>query len=127
MSLKKIVIPSESPGGLNAAPGEHFGQCAVFTVVTVEEGVIYSTTCHKNIHALCRNCFIPIKYLLDLGMDTLLVNRLGAMPLRILNEIGVSVYHFSNQKIVNDVVKDFIMGKLKQFTQNDVCHGECGQ
>jgi hypothetical protein len=35
-----IAIPSDDSGGLDAAVSEHFGHCAAFTLVTVEEGAI---------------------------------------------------------------------------------------
>ena len=31
-----IAIPSQSPGGLDAGLGAHFGHCDLYTLVTVE-------------------------------------------------------------------------------------------
>ena len=125
MSSIKVVVPSEAPGGLDAAPCRHFGLCSMFTAASLENNRISSVTIHKNEHILCRDCFAPIKYLLGNGMDVLLVNRLGVFPFRILESIGISVYYFSEQKSVRELIEDFICGKLRSFTHEDTCNGEC--
>lgn len=97
----------------------------MFTVALVEHDRVSSVTVHKNTHILCRNCFAPVKNLLGYGMDVLLVNRLGVFPFRIMEGMGISVYHFSAQKDVREAVDDFLHGKLRKFTHEDTCHGEC--
>ena len=125
MGRRKIIIPSEYPGGLDAAPSEHFGLCAMFTTVILENGVIASVTSNKNTHILCRNCFSPIKYLLENGMDVLLVNRLGLFPFRVLEGMRIPVYYFSGYRQVRGVLDDFLHGRLRRFTHDDTCNGDC--
>ena len=36
MSKTVLAIPSELPGGMDAGMGMHFGHCAIYTVVEVE-------------------------------------------------------------------------------------------
>ena len=35
-----IAVPSANPGGLEAAMGMHFGQCELFTLVTIQDGAV---------------------------------------------------------------------------------------
>ena len=125
MSRRKIIIPSESPGGLNAAPCEHFGQCPVFTAVTVEENAISSVDVIPNSHVGCRNCFDPIKYLWERGMSALLVYKLAVFPLRILDTLGISVFRINTAASVQEAVEAYLQGQLKVFTPGDTCSGEC--
>lgn len=125
MGRRTIIIPSEFPGGLEAAPSEHFGLCSMFTIVVEENGIIYSVKSNKNNHIRCRNCFSPIKYLLEIGMNVLIVNKLGLFPFRVLQNVDISVYYFSEYKNVHDVIEDFIHGKLRSFTADDVCNADC--
>jgi len=39
-----IAIPSDEPGGLDAGISEHFGHCAAFTLVSIEDGEIFDIT-----------------------------------------------------------------------------------
>ena len=125
MARRKIIIPSESPGGLDAATHEHFGQCPVFTVVAVEEEAISSVDVIPNTHVGCRNCFDPIKYLWEKGMSILLVHKLGVFPLRILDTLGISVFRVRSTMTVNEAVEAYLQNQLKTFGPCDTCSGEC--
>ena len=125
MSRRKIIIPSESPGGLSAAPCEHFGQCPVFTMVTVEENSISAVEVIPNDHVGCRNCFDPIKSLWERGMSVLLVYKLGLFPLRVLDSLGIPVHHLSDSKTVEEAVKGYLQNQLRDFSAYDTCSGEC--
>lgn len=44
-----VAIPSANPGGLQAALGEHFGHCEVYTLVCLDDGDIKRVEVIQNI------------------------------------------------------------------------------
>lgn len=125
MKGKNIVIPSEEPGGLSAAPCGHFGICPLFTVVSIENGTVAAVRIFPNNYRGCHNCLKPIRKMLDMGIDVLLTHRLGLYPLRVLEDLSISVLYFGKYKYINEIVDDFIGSKLRSFSVDDTCQGEC--
>ena len=125
MARRIIIVPSEIPGGLDAVPCEHFGQCAVFTIVTLEDNTISSVEAIDNVQSGCRNCFNTISFLREKGMSELLVRKIGIFPLRILDSIGIPIHYIGREGTVEAAVRSFLQGQLKDFDINDTCSGEC--
>lgn len=125
MPARKIIIPSEAPGGLNATLCDHFGQCAMFTAVTIEENSISSVEVFPNSKSGCRNCYDPIRYLWEKGMNILVVHKLGVFPLRILENLGVPVFYANVTMTVKEAAESYLKGQLKEFSSYDTCSGEC--
>ncbi|WP_446425306.1 NifB/NifX family molybdenum-iron cluster-binding protein [Mailhella sp.] len=120
-----IVVPSESAAGLSAPLAEHFGLCPFFTFVSLEYGAVVSIESLPNTHHGCRDCMTPIKFLWNRHMDILAVRKLGKLPLHLLQDIGVSVLFCQKEKTVAQVVEACLKGKLREFTMDDTCSGEC--
>lgn len=125
MGCMTVVIPSESPGGLDAAPCGHFGHCPMFTLLTVKNGVVLAADSLVNSHADCRNCHAPVRFLWNQGITDLLVHKMGVFPLRLLNGLGVSVYFAPRMKTVRRVADAFLGNRLREFRFEDACNGEC--
>ncbi len=125
MSCMTVVIPSECPGGLNAAPCGHFGHCPAFTLLTVKNSMVLAVDSLVNIHADCRNCHVPVRFLWDQGITDLLVCKMGVLPLRLLTELGVSVYFLPHMRTVRHAAEAFLGNRLRAFRFEDACNGEC--
>ncbi len=125
MRRRKVVIPTKQSNGFNSEPCEHFGKCSVFTIVTLEDGVITAVETVPNEFCGCCSCYDVIRLLREKGMTALLVHKIGMYPLRILDELNVSVHFFSRKKNIRDVLEDFLRDKLRDFSHSDICDGEC--
>lgn len=120
-----VAVPSEAPGGLDAAPSTHFGHCAAYTVATVDNGAI------KDVRVLPNNghehggCVQPVQELAKGGVRALLAGGMGMRPLSAMQEAGIKVYHTAGFATVKDALEAFAAGRLQAFGPDQLCKG-CG-
>lgn len=124
MSEKTLVaVPSEAPGGLDAAPSAHFGHCAAYTIATLEDGKIAATRVVENHGHEHGGCVQPVKELAKDGVTVLLAGGMGQRPLAAMQEAGMKVYHSPDAPTVKAALEAFMAGKLKQFGVEQLCTG----
>jgi predicted Fe-Mo cluster-binding NifX family protein len=58
-------------------------------------------------------------------MNDLIVYKLGVFPLRILESLGVPVFHAGGTMTIKEAVESYLQGQLKAFSAYDTCSGEC--
>ncbi len=124
-----IAIPSEVPGGLDANVSEHFGHCAAFTLVNVEDGVIGEVTVLGNAGHEQGGCMAPVHLLKGKEVDTLLAGGMGMRPLSGFQQVGIAVYSTESAHSVREAVELFLADKCRQFGEGQTCGGgggECG-
>lgn len=121
-----VAVPSNAPGGLQAAPSAHFGHCDAYTVATVSDGVISDVRTVPNAGHEHGNCLAPVQALAGMGVDTLIAGGMGMRPLNGLQQAGVTVYYSANLPTVEAVLQAFAAGKLVPFGADDLCKGNCG-
>jgi predicted Fe-Mo cluster-binding NifX family protein len=123
MNVHLIAIPSESPGGLDAPLGAHFGHCDLYTLVQVEDGKINQVDVIPNVPHQQGGCMAPVQYLAGKGVKQLIAGGMGLRPLMGFNQVGIKVFHGAMAKTVGEAVQSAIDGKLVEFTQNHTCGG----
>lgn len=123
MNTHLIAIPSESPGGLDAPLGAHFGHCDLYTLVQVEDGKINHVDVIPNVPHQQGGCMAPVQYLAGKGVKQLIAGGMGLRPLMGFNQVGIKVFHGATAKTVGEAVQSAIDGKLVEFTQNHTCGG----
>ncbi len=121
-----IAIPSENPGGLEAAISDHFGHCAAFTIVEVNDGKIGRVDIVPNGGHEQGGCMAPVKFLKERNVNALLSGGMGMRPLAGFQSVGITVYHKGNASTVNDAVTRFMDGKCPEFGKNHTCGGGGG-
>jgi len=121
-----IAVPSENPGGLEASIGAHFGHCDMYTLVSVEEGVIGEVSVIPNIPHQQGGCMAPVQYLAGKGVQHLIAGGMGFRPLMGFNQVGIKVYYGGETRTVGDAVQAAIEGRLTQFSQEHTCGGGGG-
>lgn len=119
------AVPSEAPGGLNAAPSAHFGHCAAYTIAKVENGHISSIHVMPNAGHEHGSCTEPVNALASAGVTALLAGGMGMRPLNAMRAAGIKVYHATGFATVADALKAFAIGTLKTFGEDQLCKG-CG-
>lgn len=119
------AVPSEAPGGVEAAPSAHFGHCAAYTVATIEDGKIKDVKVVANQGHDHGGCVQPVQELAKAGVKALLAGGMGMRPLAAMREAGMKVYHQSGFATVGEVLEAFAAGKLQVFGEDLLCKG-CG-
>lgn len=120
-----VAVPSEAPGGLDAAPSAHFGHCAAYTIATVKEGAIGDIKIEPNRGHEHGGCVEPVKELAKQGVSALLAGGMGMKPLGAMMESGIRVYYAAGFATVRDALEAFAAGKLQAFGRDKLCKG-CG-
>lgn len=118
-----VAIPSAEPGGLEAAVDAHFGHCAMYTIVTVQDGEVQEITTLPSVPHVQGGCLAPVNYLAEKGVKALIAGGMGLRPLMGFNEVGIDVFHGSNAPSVGAAVKAFLNDGLPRFTQDQTCGG----
>lgn len=121
-----VAVPSDAPGGLDAAPSAHFGHCDAYTLARVENGRISQVDVNYNEGHEHGNCLQPVQELAQKGVTALLAGGMGMRPLQAMQAAGITVYHNAGQTTVRDALNAFADGKLLPFGADQLCKGGCG-
>jgi predicted Fe-Mo cluster-binding NifX family protein len=123
MNRALIAIPSEAPGGLESPLGAHFGHCALYTLVSVENGEVQRVDVVPNVPHQQGGCMAPVQYLAEKGVNRLIAGGMGLRPLMGFHQVGIDVYHGGEARTVGEAVQAAIEGQLAQFRQEHTCGG----
>lgn len=118
-----VALPCESPGGLEARVGLHFGHSELFTIVSLEEGEIKEVKTVNSIPHQQGGCMAPVVYLARNGVRALIAGGMGMRPLMGCSQLGIDVYHLGDASTVQEAVLALIAGRLPQFNQDLTCGG----
>lgn len=121
-----VAVPSEAPGGLDAAPSAHFGHCAAYTIAKMEQGKIGDVSVEENHGHEHGGCVQPVRELAAKGVTVLLAGGMGMRPLNAMQEAGIKVYYSVGQPTVKAALEAFASGKLQAFGTDQLCKGNCG-
>lgn len=125
MSVVKVVVPTNNPGGMEAERSDHFGHCDVFTLITINDGKIDSVETMEQIEHGAGGCMVPVQTLRDYGAHAIVVGGIGARPLAGFAEVGIDVYFAPREQIrtVDDVMTAFLAGNLPVMQPGQACKG----
>lgn len=121
----KIAIPTDNPGGLQAARSEHFGHCDVFTVVELEKSDVVHVEQVTNTPHDQGGCVAPVNLLKNAGVEAIVVSGMGARPMQGFSEAGITVYFADNITVTDadSAVKKFVEGRLPVMHPAQACKG----
>ncbi len=121
----RVAIPSNNPGGIDAARSEHFGHCDVFTVVELEDKQAGSVSIVQNVPHGSGGCLGPVTVLQDAGVDAIVVSGMGARPMQGFSEAGITVYYADNKQIkdVKSAVEKLSGSGLPVMNPDQACKG----
>jgi predicted Fe-Mo cluster-binding NifX family protein len=116
----RIAIPSELPGGLDAARSGHFGRCDCFTMVDVVDGTVGEVEVLHNAPHTEGGCMAPVLLLAEHNVDAIVVDGIGGRPLMGFNQVGIAV-HAGVGGDVKATVQAFIQGGLPVVGLEGAC------
>ena len=120
-----VAVPSQEPGGLEAAPHVHFGRCSIYTLAWVKEGQVKNVTVRANAAHLPGDCGSPVQNLANMGVTVLLAGGMGVRPLRALQAAGIAVYHNAGLPSVGACLEAFAQNRLAAFGTEHLCRDGC--
>ena len=118
-----IAVPSENPGGMDAAVGAHFGHCDCYTLVQLDKGQVADIRVIANVAHQQGGCMAPVKHLAENGVNQLISSGMGMRPLMGFNQMGINVFYGDGTRTVGEAVKALLGGKLKRFHHENTCSG----
>jgi FKBP-type peptidyl-prolyl cis-trans isomerase 2/predicted Fe-Mo cluster-binding NifX family protein len=121
-----IAVPSEAPGGLDAQISEHFGHCALFTLVQVEDGQVVSVDSLPNQPHEQGGCMGPVTLLKQHGVEAMVAGGMGMRPLAGFRQVGIRVYFKDDATTVREAVDGVIAGRYREFGDQHTCGGQGG-
>ena len=121
-----IAIPSDTTDGLEAAISEHFGHCAVFTLVQLNEAEVESVERLENAEHSQGACMAPVLKLHQAGVDAMVAGGMGQRPLLGFQQVGIRVYFREEASTVREAVDLVIAGQARIFAPAQACGGGGG-
>lgn len=117
----KLAIPSDSDACLDSVRSGHFGHCAYFTVVEIEDGTVKNVYAVKNADHDAVGCGGVIDHALNMGIDAILAAGMGRPPFTRFTQAGVDVYIEQETPRVCDVIELFLQGKVAKMSIDAAC------
>ncbi len=121
-----IAVPSDHPGGLEAAISEHFGHCGAFTIIAVDDGEIGDVSIVVNGGHDEGGCMAPVQLLKQHGVEVLVAGGMGQRPLMGFQQVGIDVYFKETADSVGDAVRLYLDGGCRAFGEAQTCSGGGG-
>lgn len=126
----KLAVPSQNPGGIDAAISAHFGHCPAFTLLEVTpQGIIEQGILPNTEHA-AGGCLGPVGMLKSAGVQAMVAGGMGARPLAGFQQAGIEVYFSEGAPTVREAAQLVATGQARLFGPAQVCQshaeGSCG-
>ena len=120
-----LAVPSQAPGGLDAAMSAHFGHCDVYTLVEIIDNKAHSVKTVPPVPHEKGGCLAAVEHLAGHGVGKLLAGGMGMRPLTGFQQAGIEVYHVAEPLSVGQAVQAFLDGRLRAFGTELTCRGGC--
>jgi predicted Fe-Mo cluster-binding NifX family protein len=108
---------------MEAALSDHFGHCAVFTLIDVEGDEIQKVDTLPNTGHVQGACMGPVMLLKNAGVDVLVAGGMGPRPLAGFQQVGIDVFFNEGAAKVEDAIKLLLAGSARRFGPAHVCGG----
>ena len=119
-AYRKIVIPVEDVGGVNAQLSTHFGRAPYFAVIELDEtGQIIRLNFIPNESEHFGGVGLPSDRILDLKPDAVITYGMGPRALMRFQSARVAVLR-ANSNILRNVVSAYVRDELEELTEG--CH-----
>jgi predicted Fe-Mo cluster-binding NifX family protein len=111
--ILRLAVPSDLPGGLDAARSGHFGRSPCFTIVdVVDDVVVHALTVSNQHHEKGDGCLTQVLTLGENLVDVLIVAGIGHRTLLNCLQAGMRVFAGEDRPTVRSVVEAFLDAEL---------------
>jgi predicted Fe-Mo cluster-binding NifX family protein len=117
----RLAVPTEAPGGLDAARSGHFGRSPYFTIVDLVDGEIAAVEIVPNRPHESGACLPPVLTLGEHLVDVVVVAGIGRRPLLACVQAGIRVFAGEDRPDVRTVVDGFLEAELSPVGPDATC------
>lgn len=117
----RLAVPSETPGGLDAARSGHFARSPSFTLVDLVDGEIAAVDVVENAPHRNGGCMSPVLTLGTNMVDAVIVAGIGHRPLLGCLQAGIRVFAGEDRPDVRSVVEAFVEMELSPVGPDATC------
>lgn len=117
----RLAVPSEAPGGLDAARSGHFGRSPHFTLVDLVDGDVDAVSVIGNAPHGHGGCLSPVLTLGEHMVDAVIVAGIGQRPLLGCLQAGIRVLAGEDRADVRSVVQGFVDAELMPVGPDATC------
>jgi predicted Fe-Mo cluster-binding NifX family protein len=111
--ILRLAVPSDLPGGLDAARSGHFGHSPSFTIVDVVDDVVVNSFMVPNQHhGRGDHGLTQVLTLGENSVDIVIVAGIGHRPLLTCLQAGMRVFAGEDRPTVRSVVQAFVDAEL---------------
>ncbi len=120
--ILRIAVPSDEPGGLDAARSGRFGRSPCFTIVDLIDDVMVNVLVVANDpHDKGDGCITPILTLGENLVDVVIVAGIGRRPLLNCLQAGMRVLAGEDRPDVRSVIEAFVDADLEPVGHDATC------
>lgn len=120
--ILRVAVPSDEPGGLDAARSGHFGRSPNFTIVDIIDDVVVNVLVVPNDpHGTGDGCITPVLTLGENMVDVVIVAGIGRRPLLTCLQAGIRVFAGEDRPDVRSVIQAFIDAELVPVGDDATC------
>ncbi len=120
--MLRLAVPSDEPGGLDAARSGRFRRSPCFTIVDVVDGVVVNVRVARNPRQPHDHGLTPILTLGENLVDVVIVAGIGRQPLLHCLQAGIRVFAGEDRPDVRSVVQAFIEAELSPVGSDAAVH-----
>lgn len=121
----RLAIPSDAPGGLDAAVSLHFGHAGAYTLVDLDGADIAMVRVLPNDESH-EGCAAPAAMLQEQGVQAVLAGGMGGGSQAAFAQAGIPVLHAAAAPTVREAVALFLQGALPPLGADQGCGGGGG-
>jgi predicted Fe-Mo cluster-binding NifX family protein len=110
--ILRIAVPSDEPGGLDAARSGRFRHSPCFTIVDIVDDVVVGVRVARNAKHHGDHGLTPILTLGENMVDVVIVAGIGRKPLLHCLQAGMRVFNGEDRPDVRSVIDAFIDADL---------------
>ncbi len=119
--MLRIAVPSDKPGGLDAARSGHFGRSPLFTIVDIVDGSIVHVMVVENEPHADGECLSAVLTLGQYLVDVVIVAGIGPKPLLHSLQAGIRVFAGGDRPDVRSAVEAFLEAELDPVGPDATC------
>ena len=121
----RLAIPSDAPGGLDAAISSHFGHADAYTLIDLDGADIAMVRVLPNDESH-EGCAAPAAMLQEQGVQAVLAGGMGGGSQAAFAQAGIPVLHAAAAPTVREAVALFLQGALPPMGVEQGCGGGGG-
>ena len=117
----RLVFPTDENAGYLSKRGAHFGKAKFYTIITLIDNKISDVEGIDNPGHDTGACTNAVTNIINLNPDILIIGGIGGEPAEGFAKAGLKVYADTISTTVEESIKAFVDGNLKEIGSQGTC------